>query len=237
MKNYYAYIDESGTHEGSLHETMALALIPETLKPQFQVAWKKLLDKWQVHALHMTDFNSGKREFAGWDAERCHNFSVEAMDIVEQNVEFWMGNAFETSARHIVVNDGQGLSLYHLGFVFLLRSVEDWAKCTGKEIRVNYVLERGAAAQNSLGRALTSIFASDAGAKARFRHVSHCFEEKVIPGLQVADIFAWQLHVDARRFDREQNRRGDFARLLQIPHVVGHFDSESLRLVRQGLAS
>lgn len=183
----------------------------------------------------MTDFNGCQKEFADWDQKRCHEFSLEIMGLVEKYVEFWIGNVFETGPRQLVESDGAGLSLYLAGCGFLLKSVEDWAKTQQEEIHISYVLEHGAVDQHKLDRALTSIFASDADAKERFCHVSHSFDEKVVPGLQVADIFAWQLHVDARKFDNQQNRRRDFARLLTIPHLVGHFDEETLRLVRQGL--
>ena len=236
LKKYYAYIDESGTHEGSVHECIALALIPETSKEQFEVAWNTLLDKWNLRVLHMTDFNGYKKEFAGWDSTRSHEFSVKVMSVIEDHVEFWMGNVFETGHRRLVESDGAGPSLYFVGCGFLLRSMGDWAKTHGEEVHVSYVLERGAVDQRKLNRALTKIVASDEASQAPFCHVSHSFEEKSVPGLQVADIFAWQLHVDARRFDRAQNRRSDFVRLLTLPHFVRYFDEQSLRLVVEGLA-
>jgi Protein of unknown function (DUF3800) len=237
VKKYYAYIDESGTHANSPHESVALALIPAGAKDDFEKSWSNLLSKQQCRVFHMTDFNGAQREFRGWSNARTHEFSMELIKVIRNYVEFWIGHVFETESRVLVEDESVALSLYMVGCGFLLRSVEDWVNAQRGSVEVIYVFEQGVRDQRKFDEAISATFSFDADTTRRFRYGRHSYETKSVPGLQVADVFAWQLTRDARQYDAHKSRRGDFKALLEIPHLIGHFDGVALNMVRQGLLS
>lgn len=188
-----------------------------------------------MRVFHMTDFNSRKGEFAGWSAELCHDFSFEMVRIVREYVEFWIGNTIETASSHLIDDEVAALSPYLVGCAYLLKHVEDWIATRTDPVQIAYVLEDGVKDQHKFDLALKNIFGRDATTAKRFGYVSHTYKQKSLPGLQVADILAWQLHVDGKRYDTDKKRRGDFLNLLEVPHLIGHFDEVALQLIRKGL--
>ena len=234
MRNYHAYIDESGTHLTAAHLAVALALVPEPRVNEFAVEWHNLLSKRGVREFHMTDFNAGKREFNNWSKQQSHEFSLEVIDVVKRYVVFWFGCVIETAHRKLIEDEKMLLSPYLVGSSFLLQFISDWANAQSDDVGIAYTLEAGYIDEPRFNSTLKRIVAPSPENRDRYRYLSHQFDSKANPGIQVADIFAWQLYVDSRRFDASQARRGDFKSLLQIPHVVGHFDEDALRLVRAG---
>lgn len=235
LNRYNAYIDESGTHVGSAHLTVALALIPDSAEDAFETRWTSLLTRYGIHVFHMTDFNSCQGEFTNWSPERCHDFSLEIVDTVKAHVVFWMGNTIETVSAHLIEDEVAVLSPYIVGCAFLLKQVGTWVANQKDDVQIAYAFEDGVRDQHKFDRALKGIVAPDAATAKRFGYLSHAYRPKSVAGLQVADMLAWQLHVDGRRYDAGQKRRGDLLSLLEIPHLVGHFDSEALQLVRKGI--
>jgi hypothetical protein len=66
----FAYLDASGNKD---HRAMAVAgfIAPEARWPDFNREWVAVLSEFGVTALHMKDFTSSQREFAGWDKDEA----------------------------------------------------------------------------------------------------------------------------------------------------------------------
>jgi hypothetical protein len=86
MANFSAYFDASGTKR---LKAMAFAGFVSRIKKweRFNVEWARILARYGVSTLHMTDFASSSREYAPWkgDTERRRKFISDLVSCIKSN--------------------------------------------------------------------------------------------------------------------------------------------------------
>lgn len=93
MSELAAYLDDSGTHQGSPIVVVAGAIASVSQWARLSKQWKKQLDCWNLPFFHTTDFVSGYGHYKGWDEPRKRSAVSALVRIIRANVRFLVGNA------------------------------------------------------------------------------------------------------------------------------------------------
>jgi hypothetical protein len=112
--------------------------------------------------------------------------------------------------------------------VLSFNAVTEWADESAWPGKVSYVFESGHASQTRANRMMQGLFNIPA-LKETHRYLGHSFVDKrLMPGLQAADILAWQWAMDFKRRQERKTRRLDLDGLLELRHTVLHFSDSVL---------
>lgn len=77
-----AYFDDSGTHEGSLVTALGGCVAQIEQWVYFEQEWRGVLEEEHVKIFHMTDLESLRGEYEGWDEERKRRFIGRMLKII-----------------------------------------------------------------------------------------------------------------------------------------------------------
>lgn len=228
-----AFIDESGTHDGSPIMTVAGYLFKQEQARRFSRDWRKVLEKFQIPAAHQTDCATGNGDYKGMSMSDRIKVSTKLIENIRRRSSYGFGVSIDPAAYDRIVGQvNNAPSAYSYALLQCFALLSRWAEKSGFEGKITYIFEAGHASQREASRFLDSILSS--GSRLSRFYAGHSFISKECAlELQAADMLAWQYqHFHARRKHGHDKARKDFLALLR-PHdsCIDHTD-ESLTQFR-----
>jgi hypothetical protein len=211
-----AYFDESGTHRASPVLCVAGYLFESEAARRFAAGWLKVLARHELSHFHMVDCAHGNEEFARLSKQERIDVAKDLIDLIKANTLRGVGAYLMKEAfTELMPHHPQLGSDYNYCIWNCLELVGGWIAEVSYEGDIAYFFEAGHQSQSQTNRLMTDAF-SDAETRAQWRYRSHSFVDKLeFPGVQAADIFAWQMAIDAKHGATGRPRRKDFAYLIE----------------------
>ena len=239
---YTAYLDESGTHEGSEIVSVAGFVAAALDWERLSADWQTTLADYGLEYFHMADFESRQGPYAAWTRacrEGCLN---RLLDTIFEHVSQSIACIIPKRSFDLTMSARAKL---WCGDAYGLAALGCWRTLcnTAKDPRLDGVLavtmESGALGRHAIG----NIHAE--GSKvADWRSAnpirSLAFEDKrYFPPLQAADIMAYELYKQGlRQFGYEtRGVRYPLRQLVRSPKQWGYPDDDELREVNRYLDS
>lgn len=206
-----AHFDESGTDASEL--TVAGYLFDAERVAEFSDEWNKILAENGVPFFHMVECAPGKKNFAHLDKNERVRMQMRLMRLIKR----FSINGFVCNINRQADNSGTS---YNEAVRMTLNAVMNWANSTAFAGRIEYFLEAGATGQGLADASLKEIAADPVRASAH-RYARHAFIPKVgNPGVQAADLLAWQYHNFTKKRAQASLARLDLRALFRHPHSV-----------------
>jgi hypothetical protein len=234
---FTAYLDESGTHDGSQAVSVAGYVSTPEAWTRFEADWRAALDDFGIDMFHMSDFENRAGDFQRWPNELRQERLARLIRIINTNVIASFGttimcsqyaDTFSSEAHRFVGGP------YGLAAVMVMMDLGKILRLTGALGSIAYVFESGAL---GAGQVLQVFTANEQNPKQKeeMRLLSLRFENKrdFVP-LQAADILAYELYKHLpRQLGVEPWSRGprhSLRMLANVPHDWGHADKEQLQI-------
>ena len=230
-----AFIDESGTHSGSPISTMGAYLFRDR-------QYRRFIDEW---ALALSERGSGIRFF---HAKECAHLRGEfqrvglgrtsADALYQYLIALIKRRAILGVAVSAAESDFEAAKppwVTHSFYSYLVQcltgGIYDWAERSNFAGGISYILEAGHEKEGEAGRGL-EVLRDFPVCRTGSRYVSHAFGSKDgFPGLQAADILAYEWFKDRKnQMEGEpRRRRQSLAALMKgKAHVHAHFTREMM---------
>lgn len=209
--NLEAHFDESGTDAQEL--TVAGYLFESERIDAFCNKWERILLEYNVPYFHMIECANGSYSFKHLDKNRRISLQMRLMRLISG----YSINGFVCNISNVPSNSG---SSYGRAVEMVVGSLMDWADTTAFQGKIAYFLEAGASGQG-LADANFRLLAQDPVRKGAQRYAGHAFVPKQgNPGVQAADLLAWQYHNFTKRRAKASVSRLDLRALFRHPHMV-----------------
>lgn len=236
---FTAYIDESGTHEGSPAVVLAGYVSTADRWEAFDHQWKAALSKYGIEFFHMADFAQGQEQFRGWSENRRRECLKQLHDIICDNAIGSVGYGLSRAAYDAIVcakaDDFMG-GPYGLLASLLLIDFSALLRLLGVRTLVAYRFESGA---DGIGQVAT-IFGRNLespGHSEFHRLMSFGTENKrKFTPLQAADILAYELYEQLPRqlgIDPRPRRPFPLPSLARVPHYWGYVNEHNMRTLNR----
>jgi hypothetical protein len=190
-------------------------LIPEARREAFNVHWNETLERKGLTHFHMVDCAHGNGEFANLTKH-------ERIEVQTKLIELIMCSSARGIGAMVVASVYEQLMPFHpnMGSAYnyciwhCLEATRIWIEESGIPVEIDYHFERGHQSDREADRIMTFAFSDPTGRPA-FGYASHVFVDKLaFPGVQAADLLAWQMYTDWRHGMEKRPRRKDFAHLI-----------------------
>lgn len=211
----HAFFDESGTHQGAPVLCVAGYVIEESRLEEFNAKWAQALADKGLSHFHMVDCAHGSGEFATLSKSARVEVQTQLIGIIRDTTARGVGAMMVTSVYDELMPFHPNMgSSYNYCIWHCLEGVRLWIKERDCPVNVKYHFEGGHASDGEADRIMRMAF-SDAAARSPFGYSSHTFVNKRSePGVQAADLLAWQMYTDWRHGMERRPRRKDFAVLV-----------------------
>ncbi len=222
-----AYMDESGSHDGSPVLSIAGYVMRKPQASRFTRQWAATLDEAnegkpkRARYFHMKDAREDgpKGEFKGWDYHPdVHALKLELIRQIRQRTLIGFSVAFnEPDYNRLLAGRGGMPSAYAFGCFAILGMIRRWIERENITKRVAYIFENGHDDATNAEKFVGEMFES-ARLKDQFNHYSHTWMGKLdAPPLQCADMLAWHTVKEYVSLTDGSNRplRKDFGALIR----------------------
>jgi len=238
--SYTAYMDESGTHDGSESVTVAGFISLASMWVDFSAKWQLALNDFGLDYFHMTDFANRVGPYASWTERDRRLRLARLLTIIAENTLGSVATSIPLKAFDDIFSRRAKLicgGAYGLASMVCFMALSDQLRDQSIDGWINYVFETGA---HGAGQ-ITTLFnhnERDPIMKADLRLWSLRFENKrLFLPLQAADILAYELYKDWPREEalREQQQgkrhrpRFPLLELAKEPRDWGRMDEHELR--------
>ena len=215
MANIHAYFDESGTHDGSPVLCVAGYLIPAECRQAFNSEWIETLQSKGLTHFHMVDCAHGNGEFAKLGKGDRIDVQTKLIELIRDSSVRGIGAMVVSSVYEQLMPFHPNMgSAYNYCIWHCLEAARLWIEELGTAVEIEYHFERGHQSDSEADRIMTLAFSNPSGRKS-FGYASHKFVDKrAVPGVQAADLLAWQMYTDWRHGMEGRLRRKDFAHLV-----------------------
>ncbi len=211
----HAFFDERGTHAGSPVLWVAGYFVLESKIDEFNTKWNSVLHEANLSHFHMVDCAHGNGEFAYLTKTERVAVQTKLIEIIHELTARGIGAMVvarvyeELMPYHPNMGSAYNYCIWHY-----LEAVRLWISEEGRPFHVHYHFQGGHASDGEADRILKFSFAK-LPAGAPFGYSSHQFVEKrTTPGVQAADLLAWQMYTDWRHGMERRPRRKDFTTLI-----------------------
>lgn len=195
----WAYLDESGTHQGSPVVVVGCYVSTAEQWTRFDTEWATLLKERNLPFFHMTDFVARQGPYTGWsEAERERFIRVAITTIVlRTQYRLAVGLPLEELAR---TEHFQHLGHpYTLGVIECVKYVGQWMRRYHPSEYVSYVIETGTGHGDEVTRCL-NYMRSQPDLRDLHRLGPHTFAEKrSVRQLQASDVLAYECWREATK--------------------------------------
>lgn len=205
------HFDESGTDAAEL--TLAGYLFEAQRIDRFCEAWDAVLAEYNVPFFHMVDCAHGAPPFDHLKKVDLIRMQMRLMRLIKR----YSTNGVVCNISNNLDNAG---SSYAEAVELALCTVMEWAEQTAFAGQIAYFLEAGA---KGLGLVETIFgrISQDPARTAAHRYGGHAFKPKGgNPGVQAADLLAWQYHNYTKKRADAGVTRLDLRALLRHPHHI-----------------
>ena len=211
----HAFFDESGTHQGAPVLCVAGYLIEESRLAEFDIRWREVLAQKGLSHFHMVDCAHGSGEFSVLEKPARVEVQTQLIEIIRDTTARGVGAMVVASVYDELMPFHPKMgSAYNYCIWHCLEGVRLWIEERASSIEVQYRFEQGHASDGEADRIMRFAFSNLEG-RAPFGYSSHAFVEKrTTPGVQAADLLAWQMYTDWRHGMEGRPRRKDFAALI-----------------------
>ncbi len=233
-----AYLDESGTDQGSNVVSVGALLATQDEWEAFSRVWRMALAEWGIREFKMADFVNGAREFKGWSKlDKRKRFS-RVVEMIKTHDATAFGVILPTKPYFSLAKEGSPRTLkdaYQVAAFVCLTKVVSYLAQQPREVEIAYLLDGGAPGHGELDSVLHRI-QLDPHERAVYRMASYTFasSEKFCP-IQAADVLAHELNEHWERSHAHAPvmalERDYFKELSTIPHAP--WEVVSLRNLRQ----
>ena len=215
MANAHAYFDESGTHDGSPVLCVAGYIIPENARQEFNEKWTETLQRKGLTHFHMVDCAHGNGEFAALSKNDRIYVQTRLIDLIKDSSARGIGAMIVASVYEQLMPYHPNMgSAYNYCIWHCLEAAHLWIEELGTPVKIDYHFEQGHKSDGEADRIMQFAF-SKIGSRGPFGYASHTFVDKrEVPGVQAADLLAWQMYTDWRHGMEGRPRRKDFAHLI-----------------------
>ena len=193
---FHAYLDESGTHDGS--EAVAVAgFISNTAKWEaLSEDWSRALAEWEIDYFHMSDFENYQQQFSSWTEVQHRDRLNYLLGLIKQYTMQSVGYVLPMEAfDRIVSEEAKGVcgDAYGMAALGCWWTVAKLAKQPQNDGYINYVMDRKSKGSGPLLQIYRSGSKVDQWSDdTRIRGL--LFHDKEdFPPLQAADIMAYEL--------------------------------------------
>ncbi|WP_168196025.1 DUF3800 domain-containing protein [Novosphingobium sp. EMRT-2] len=227
-----AYVDESGTHDGSPMLTVAGYMFKREQARRFSRDWEKVLSKHGLPFAHQTDCATGNGHYKAMCKDERITVQSALIEHIKRRTIFGFGVSVDPRAyTEIVGIENNAPSAYTFALQGCFTIIRRWVERTNFAGYIAYVFEAGHASEAEAARYIRDALLKSDSAKQKHRYVSHNFIDKrfALP-LQAADMLAWQYHhYLARRIEKGiTNPRADFSALIRKKDVCIEHNNDSL---------
>lgn len=225
-----AYFDESGTHDDSPVMAVAGYLFSAENAAFFADRWTAILAQKEIPFFHMVDCAHGNKEFANLSLTERIELAQKLIELIKAQTERGIGAIMparmyeELMPHHPNMGGAYNYCLWNC-----LEGVRLWREEKGYAGDVAYFFESGHKSQSEANRIMSQAFCDPEKGRP-FGYSAHAFVDKrKFPGVQAADILAWQMCTDWKHGRDGRPRRKDFASLVeQRDHRVQIIDAERI---------
>jgi hypothetical protein len=225
-----AFIDESGTHQGSPIICLAGYLIYEDQLIDLESEWLAVMQTFNLPHFHMVDCAHGNGEFAKLSKAERIDCQTRCIEIIRRRT--FVG--FSVSVNEADFDEiyrplsRDNWSAYYFCLTSCLSAVVGVLRGSNITERVSFVLEAGHRDQRMASRTMRELFSSSV-LQAQYQYGSHEFRTKreAVP-LQAADLLAWHWYTDKKRGDRRRPR-ADLVELLRPKDVCMDYTRRHLK--------
>lgn len=215
MRLAHAAFDESGTHDNSPVLCVAGYVIANENLEEFNSNWLGALAEKNLTHFHMVDCAHGNGECAKLSKTERIDLQTKLINIIRTYVTRGIGAMVvaDVYKQLMPFHPNMG-SAYNYCIWHCLEAVKMWIEEEGQDIDVRYYFEQGHQSDHEASRILSFAFAKPGSGKP-FGYASHNFvDKKSMPGVQAADLLAWQMFTDWRHGMEKRPRRKDFEYLI-----------------------
>lgn len=225
-----AYFDESGTDDLSPVMSVAGYLFEAERGKLFANKWNAALADKGIGYFHMVDCAHGNEDFANLTLLERTTLAQTLIEMIKSFALRGVGAIMPTGIydKLMPYHDNLG-GAYNYCLWQCLHGVEKWREENNSGDDMAYFFESGHKSQSQANRIMHFTF-SEKHNRTRFGYIAHSFVDKRrFPGVQAADILAWQMCVDWKHGRDGRPRRKDFAYLIdQKDHRVTLINADSI---------
>ncbi len=228
------YLDDSGTHQGSLCVSVGGYISTPQKWESFSRDWNYTIRRWGLDYFHLTDFEAGHGPYKGWPERFKKQRMALLYDIINEYVMASVANSIEPEVFEVV--GAKARDSVRSVYASLVGGCVANASLASRDLRLTkleFVIESG---QKERGRASHVVEFIE-----RFRERQHTYRDlppnfitgvsvrskKEFPPLQAADIVAYEhyrhLPVQLGRVDKKR-RVYPWRRILEKPRYA-HYTS------------
>lgn len=204
-----AHFDESGTDSGEL--TVAGYLIESDSLIDFCDSWMAVLNEYDLPFFHMVDCAHGSGAFKDIAKEDRIKIQMRMMRIIKDHTV----NGIVSNISNVKSDNGES---YLSAIKEAVAVVADWCRSSSFDGKFSYIFEAGAK-----GQGLADIWFSELEnlpTLLQSSYAGHDFVPKLgNPGVQAADLLAWQYHNFTKKRQEQSLARLDLRALLRHPHA------------------
>jgi len=206
-----AHFDESGTDAAEI--TLAGYLFEAERIDPFGAQWNEVLARYDVPYFHMVDCAHGAKPFEKLDKINRIKLQMQLMALIKR----YAINGIVCNITNVPDNAGAS---YLEGVKGAVKVALDWADKAAYSGKIGYFFEAGASGQG-LAEVHFGEIAKDPASSAAHRYAGHAFVPKLgNPGVQAADLLAWQYHNFTKKRATASLARLDMRALLRHPHHI-----------------
>lgn len=227
-----AYVDESGSHEGSPILALGGYVYLSEKAKSFSVEWEKVLKEYSLPYFRMSACAHGNDPFDRLDVAARDIVVRKLIKLIHEYSEYGFAVSVneELYERLIpaVLRDRFG-SAYAFCVRQCLTCINNWANSSEFSGYIAYFFESGHASENEADRILNEEYKQNEILVRHFKYVSHTFGDKrVILPLQSADLLAWQFFKNSKNKTISKPSRKDFKALIRSQDEVMECDEKFL---------
>lgn len=206
-----AHFDESGTGKREL--TLAGYLFESDRIAEFCDQWSSELSRYGLPYFHMVDCAHGSKPFDKLDKIDRTRLQMKLMQLVKR----YAITGIVCNIPNMKDNSSQSYSEAAINAAGL---AVDWANRTAYDGKIAYFFESGAEGQGLLDGHFREV-ANCPSKEGHYRYAGHAFiPKRDNPGVQAADLLAWQYHNFTKKRSEHGVSRLDLRALLRHPHII-----------------
>lgn len=242
MSIFGGYFDESGLHEGgTLGASPVVVMGGFVAKTEqwamFSDEWQAVLDRHNIDCFHMTDFNSGQKQFKGMKDNEKDILIDQLIRVITIRARVGIIAYFHVEDYRAVINEmpeSYIVKPYAVCSLACMDMVRRWASERGYTEPIPYVFDRGARYSGEFNVAYNLHLKDYAAASQEFLLGTFALEDKKrFKPLQAADVLAYWSY--RRNYNKVAETpipiKYPLLKLLDMPIAEEQIDKETIRLI------